>query len=325
MTNAYQLNRIAYQYGNYIALNLEKLTIRANTATALIGPNGSGKSTLLGLLAFLDSPSQGEIRFFDEWVGEDKLASLRKRVGFLPQKPYLLRGTVLDNIIIALKLSGFPKAARRQQAIIVLEQLNILYCADLNARQLSGGERQKVALARILVIKPEVLILDEPFNNLDQTSIHLLEEFIESYQQTLIFSTHNRLQGQALSSQVISLISGEQIKTPLVNLFHGKINRQSFATGKITITLSGDYTEGHHACIDPGEIVLSKEPLSSSIRNNYRGRITAIAGEKGNARIDIDAGERFQALITYQALHELELHLGDYIWVNFKSNSVVIC
>jgi tungstate transport system ATP-binding protein len=325
MTSAYQLERISYRYKNISALHIERLEIKADAVTALTGPNGSGKSTLLNLLAFLNYPSQGEMRFFNTYVTYGQLAFLRDKVGYLPQKPYLLRGTVLDNLLVALKLAGFPKAQRKNTAMAALQRLNIQQYAEQNIKQLSGGARQKVALARTLARQPEVLILDEPFNNLDQSSTRLLEAFIESYQQTLIFSTHNTFQGLALSNQVISLANGEQVKTPQVNLFQGKILQHNFATGKITITLPGEYVEGHHASIDPGAIVLSKEPLSSHISNAYQGRIIAIAEENGNVRVDIDAKERFQALITYQVLHELELHLGDCIWVNFNSNSVLIC
>ena len=156
---------------------------------------------------------------------------------------------------------------------------------------------------------------------------HLLENFIESFvedtQKTLIFSTHNRLQGLALADNVISLVDGKVVKTPLINLYKGSIKNHVFHTGKLQIILPGDINECTHISIDPSEIVISRQPLHSSIRNNFYGRVTAIAEERGSVRIGINAEERFQALITYEALKELQLHLGDSVWVNFKSNSVV--
>lgn len=328
MANAYQLNNIIFRYKQNIALSLPKLNIESGHITSLVGSNGSGKSTLLNLLAFLSYPDQGTIQFFDSTVTPKQQLAYRRRIGFLTQKPYMLRGTVLNNINLALKLRGASNATRTHKATAILKQLDIAHCAEKKAKNLSGGELQKVALARILALDPEVLLLDEPFSYLDLHSSHLLENFITSYVQqsarTLIFSTHNRLQGLALAKNVISLVDGKSVSTPLINLFQGTVKNHSFDTGKITITLPDNTTEGKHISIDPGEIVISKQALSSSMRNNYCGRIITINEEKGNVRITVDAKEKFHALITHQALSELNLNLGDYAWVNFKSNCVVV-
>ncbi|MGR9101104.1 MAG: TOBE domain-containing protein, partial [Gammaproteobacteria bacterium] len=122
----------------------------------------------------------------------------------------------------------------------------------------------------------------------------------------------------------ISLIDGRRIRTPLVNLFHGGVVDQNFVTGRLEIALPGHIREGRHLAIDPDEIVLSKRPFDSSIRNHYRGRIIAIAEEMGRVRITVDAGETFHAMITHQSLDELALRLGESVWVNFKSNAVTI-
>ena len=328
MTNAYQLSNIIYRYKQSIALSLPVLNIESGQITALVGSNGSGKSTLLNLLAFLTVPEQGKIQFFNSTVTLKQHQLYRKRIGFLTQKPYMLRGTVLNNITLALKMHGIRKADRQNKALAILEQLDIAHCAEQQAKYLSGGELQKAALARILVLDPEVLLLDEPFSYLDQQSSHLLESFIASYVQetakTLIFSTHNRLQGLALANNVISLVDGKSVLTPLINLFQGTVKNHSFDTGNITIILPDHITEGSHISIDPGEIVISKLPLSSSMRNNYTGRIITITEERGNVRITLAAGEKFHALITHQALNELDLKLGDNTWINFKSNCVVV-
>lgn len=328
MALAYQLDNILFRYGEKVALSLPSLTVQSQQITALIGENGSGKSTLLNLLGFLTKPENGEIHFFDQSINPKKYLELRRHIGFLAQKPYMLRGTVLDNITIALKMHGITGSSRVKKAMAAMERLNIAHCADQEAKKISGGELQKAALARILALDPEVLILDEPFGYLDQTSSNLLENFIESFAEdtgkTLIFSTHNRLQGLALADKVISLVNGKTVKTPLINLYKGTIQNHTFNTGKIEITLTGEIHDGSHISIDPHEIVISRQPLHSSIRNSYCGRVTSIVEEMGSVRIGIDAGERFQALITYEALKELQLHLGDSAWVNFKSNSVIV-
>lgn len=327
MTDLYQLNDIRFLYAKKVALALPSLSIKTGKITALIGPNGCGKSTLLNMLAFLDSPQQGSIVFKGETICFKKqLQALRKRVGLLTQKPYMLRGTVTDNLKLALKLHGVPKKLWQTKINDILSRLDAVHLHNQQANTLSGGELQKAALARALINDPEVLLLDEPFSYLDHAANVMLEEFIQNYNtstRNLIFSTHNRLQGLALADEVITLVNGSQVQTPLLNLFHGHLANHIFNTGKLSVVLTGDIKDCRHISIDPHEIVLSKEPFCSSIRNQYPGRITSISEEMGKVRVTLSAGEIFQALITFEALHDLKLQLGDEVWVNFKSNSIV--
>ncbi len=326
MTHAYQLRNIEYAYGKTLALSVSELNIRANKVTALIGPNGCGKSTLLSLLAFLQKNQQGQIDFFSEKASHKTIPWFIKRIAFLPQKPYMLRGTVTENLILTLKFHNI-KNNRPAQINSALETLNIRHLSHLPAKTLSGGEQQKVALARAIITNPDVLLMDEPFSYLDHNSEQLFEQFISLYikgsNKTLIFSTHNRLQGIAIADDIISLIKGELVNSPLINLFHGSSKNLLFDTGKIQIMLT-DYSEEYqHVSIAPDEIVLSRNPLVSSMRNQYQGKVTAIADESGKIRVTVLAGEVFQVLITPQALKELEISLADQLWVNFKSNSIL--
>lgn len=327
MSAAYQLNSIRFDYGDKTVLSLPELSIDADKVTALVGPNGCGKSTLLNLLAFVEQPSSGNILFFDGQVKPEKCFAYRHRIGYLPQKPYMLRGTVLDNLNLALKLRGIPKNLWQNKINKVLERLNIVHLKIHKATSLSGGELQKAALARTLVTEPNVLLLDEPFSYLDQASNQLLQQVISEYlhetQATLVFSSHDRLQALALADDVISLVDGEQVKSPLVNLYHGACKQHVFSTGKIDIVLTSDITECQHVSVDPHEIVLSRQALVSSIRNQFQGTVLAISDEMGKVRVAVDAGELFQVLITYEALNDLKMQLGDQVWVSFKSNSVV--
>ena len=325
MTVAYQLHNIDYYYGDNLALSLPELSIDANKITALIGPNGCGKSTLLNLLAFLLLKQQGQLAFFSQPVSKKNRAVLIKKIAFLPQKPYLLKGSVSDNLSLALRFHG----VKHQQSELIhkaLSQLDIIHLSQQQANTLSGGEQQKVAFARAIITNPDVLIMDEPFSYLDHQSEKLLEQFIHrivnEYGKTLIFSTHNRLQGLAIADDVISLVKGRSVNTPLINLFQGSIKEQYFDTGKIKILLVDKQSDYQHISIDPNEIVLSRAHLVSSMRNQFQGKVIAIADESGKIRVSVLAGELFQVLITYQALKELKLSLGDQLWVNFKSNSI---
>lgn len=326
MPYAYQLNNLRFAYGEKIVLSLPALTICSGKITAIIGPNGCGKSTLLNLLAFMETPSAGELYFLGSPVQPEQQIGHRKRIGFLPQKPFLLRGTVQQNLQLALKLHGTPKIMWQKKIDAVLERLHINHLMTKQSTSLSGGELQKAALARALITEPEILLLDEPFSYLDQSGNQLLEQFVADYlketQGALVFSTHDRLQGLALADEVIALVKGELIKSPLINLYRGRCNNRVFNTDKIAIMLTGDIVSCQHVSIDPHEIVLSRQPLISSMRNQFHGRIITISEEMGKVRIAVAAGEIFQALITYEALQDLSLNLGDAVWVNFKSNSV---
>jgi tungstate transport system ATP-binding protein len=208
-----------------------------------------------------------------------------------------------------------------------LEKLNITELLDQSAKTLSGGELQKVALARAIVTQPEILLMDEPFSYLDGSSEQILECFIRSYveetNKTLIFSTHNRLQGVAIADEVISLVKGKSVKTPLINVFNGMSKGSVFDTGKIQVVLSVKGKDYQHISIDPRDIVLSLGRVDSSMRNQYLGKVLAITDEINKIRVTITAGEVFQVLITYQALKDLKVTLGSKLWVNFKSNAIV--
>ena len=328
MTDLYRLTDIRYSYGDILALSLPALFIKTGAVTALVGPNGCGKSTLLNLLAFLEPPHQGSLSFQGQTVTTQHYPALRRCIGFLPQKPYMLRGTVADNLDLTLKFHGFRKPFRSQRVNKTLEYLNITHLRNQKATQLSGGELQKAALARAWVTHPKVLLLDEPFSHLDQSGLLLLERFIASFSQdtgcSLIFSTHNRLQGLALGDEVVSLVKGKQTKMPLINLFAGRIDNHIFNTGKLSVALTSEVSACRHISIDPHEIVLSRHPLVSSIRNQFQGRITTITEYMGQVKISVTAGEVFQVLINFEAFKELGLSLGDTVWVSFNSNSITI-
>lgn len=322
---AYQLKNIAFSYNKVPVLLIKSLDIYANKITALIGPNGCGKSTLLNLLAFLLKSQQGQMSFFSEPVSNPHQHKLIKRIAFLPQKPYMLRGSVADNLSKPLQFHHLNRN-QTKRIQMALEQIGIAHLSQQQAKALSGGEQQKVALARAIITNPDVLLMDEPFNYLDYGSEQRLESFIKDYvkdqNKTVIFSTHNRLQGISIASEVISLLQGSIVNSPLINLFHGSMNDQLFDTGKIKIMLTDNRQNYQYASINPNEIVLSTIALVSSMQNQYQGKIIAIADEAGKIRVTVAAGEVFQVMITLHALKELNISLGAQTWISFKSSSI---
>jgi len=202
------------------------------------------------------------------------------------------------------------------------------HLADQAATTLSGGELKRVAIARAIAYQPDILLLDEPFSHLDQRHIQQLEDSINNFSQesgkTVIFSTHDRFQAQALANTAINLVAGYITDAPLLNLFHGQLSLQRFNTGKIEVHVTTPLTYARHIAVDPREIIVSLQPLHSSMRNNFEGRLTLIAEEGSAIRLSIDCDERFHVLISPEALMSLHLSLGDAIWLGFKSTAVTV-
>lgn len=216
MSELYRLDHIRFGYLiNQVVLDIPELKIAADKITAIQGINGAGKSTLLKLLAFLERPQRGSIQFCGKSLADTRLLSSRRNVSLVAQKPYLLRGTVFENVLSGLKFRGTPAHSAEKQVIEALAKTGISSFADKPAAHLSGGEAQKVALARALVLQPKVLLLDEPFSHLDQASIEnltrLITDFSGQYGHTVIFTTHDHLVAQMLANEVIQIASSGQV------------------------------------------------------------------------------------------------------------------
>lgn len=332
MTSAYQLADVRFRYNDNAppALQIDSLAIPANRVTILVGPNGSGKSTLLGMLAFLHAPDTGDCRYLGERVPARQLRSYRRRVGLVPQNPYLLHDTVAANIEIGLKLRGTPVPTRRALVQTTMEQLGVDHLADRPARELSGGEGQKVAIARALVLDPEVLLFDEPFTYLDKSIVTEFERLIgvisENRAQTVIISSHDQLRAHALADNVVTLFDGRIAPSSLVNHFQGEVDTDArlFRTGHVNIEIPEDIIQGQHIAVEANQIVLSREKLHSSMRNHFEGRITSLHECHGLVNVSVQAGELFQIQITRAALRELDCHLGDTVTISFKSSAVKV-
>jgi len=214
----YRLNSIRKCYGSSVVLDIDGLTIVDRRLYTLIGANGAGKSTLLNIMAFLSPPTAGEIFYAGkqvDWI-HGSVEELRRMVTLLHQAPYLFEGTVHANVAFGLKARGIPGEERRRAVEKALAIVGLQGFGDRKARELSGGETQRVAMARALVLKPEVLLLDEPLANIDRETTGLLETVIASLPAqgtTVVMTTHNpdhpgRLNGESI------FLEGGRVVTP---------------------------------------------------------------------------------------------------------------
>jgi tungstate transport system ATP-binding protein len=195
LTELYRLRSVTKRYGANVAVDIDALTIDSGRLYTLTGANGAGKSTLLGILAFLTPPTTGEIFYAGERI-DWKSGIVRKRrrkVTLLHQSPYLFGGTVFRNVAYGLKARGIAGEAERKAVDRALETVGLEGFRDRDARELSGGEAQRVAMARALALDPEVLLLDEPLANIDRETVLLLETVIASLPSrgtTVVMTTH---------------------------------------------------------------------------------------------------------------------------------------
>jgi len=198
------------------------LTIQTGASLALVGASGVGKSTLLHLLGALDRPSGGEVRFrgadIFRW-DDDQLARFRNRsVGFVFQFHHLLpEFDALENVMMPLLVAGLKNSRARERAEGLLEQVGLKERMDHRAGELSGGEQQRVAVARALAMEPELLLADEPTGNLDAHTGRLISELILELNSklglTTVVATHN-LELAATLDRMVRLVEGRALAEP---------------------------------------------------------------------------------------------------------------
>jgi tungstate transport system ATP-binding protein len=207
-----ELRDLNKSYGKAEILNDINLSVEKGTILALIGPTGSGKTTLLRIIDLLDEPTNGQLIFdgmdMTEKSEKEKL-KVRRRMAMVFQKPIAFRSNVLDNVRYGLKVRGLNG---RDKAINALKFVGLSDYESRDANTLSGGEMQRLALARAIVVEPELLLLDEPTANLDPKSSAKIEELILDLVLqgiTVIMATHNMAQCQRLADRVAVLMQGK--------------------------------------------------------------------------------------------------------------------
>ncbi|KKM12698.1 hypothetical protein SY88_02180 [Clostridiales bacterium PH28_bin88] len=199
--------------GNRSILDIPHLSIHRQEVVSLIGPNGAGKSTLFQVLAFLEKPTGGKVFFHGQQAGPGRNSiDIRRQIAMVFQDPLLVSGSVFDNVALGLRLRKVPRAEIRAKVPAWLERFGIGRLAHQNARSLSGGEAQRVSLARAFILEPEVLFLDEPFTSLDApTKVALmdqLEEVIRSTRVTTLFITHDVTEIPSYTDRLLAMENG---------------------------------------------------------------------------------------------------------------------
>jgi len=199
------LDAVSLRAGATTILDCVNLSIRPGAPTLIVGPNGAGKTSLLRLCMGLDAPSSGRV----SWGGRADRSMARRAILF--QRPVMLRRTAAANVAYALAQAGVPRKLRTERVAALLERVGLSDLAQRPARLLSGGEQQRLALARALARDPEILLLDEPTANLDPAATRSVEEIVLNAAQSgikIVMVSHDLGQVRRLAGEVIFLVRG---------------------------------------------------------------------------------------------------------------------
>lgn len=233
-----QIKDLKKNYENQCALNINDLTIESSSSLGIIGSNGAGKSTLIKIIAGLIDASAG----FVEYNNEKLSTKVQQNMTLVFQKPYLLRTTVFNNIAYPLTIRKVKRDEIINRVKQVMKSMDIEYLQDQKAWTLSGGEAQKVALARAIVSRPSLLLLDEPTANIDPSSVLIMENAIRDFYKennaTIIIITHNLQQGKRLCKDIAFMHDGRIVEMNQVDrVFNNPHNQltKKFIDGEILI------------------------------------------------------------------------------------------
>jgi tungstate transport system ATP-binding protein len=345
---------LVVKYSGHTVLQVNSLDIQEDEVLAVIGPNGAGKSTLLLALAGLIRPDQGQIYFRGKPIEQENELTYRRRLALVLQEPLLLHRSVSDNVAAGLKFRGIPRTEIKKRTGEWLERLGILHLHNRPAHRLSGGEAQRTSLARAFALKPEILMLDEPFSSLDApTRSRLLQDLHVLLLQTnitAVFITHDLDEALLLGDRVAVLLGGvlrqvghpqEVFTAPTDGEVAAFVGVETVIAGEVITSQDGqvlveanglhleavgDIPVGTHVlyCLRPEDITLSISPTSakSSARNHVTGRISRITPNGPLVRVLVDCGLPLVALITRGSASEMKLAEGQPVTATFKATAV---
>ncbi len=334
----YHISKISHFYDGKKVLEIDDLTIEQGSITGLIGPNGSGKTTLLRLLAFIEKPSSGQI-FYKGTPEFPFSPTIRSKVTLLTQKPYLLKRTVFENIAYGLKIRK-DTAQLEKRIEKALDNVGLDYqdFAQRKSHQLSGGEAQRVAMAARLILKPEVLLLDEPTASVDTESAKLIRKASLKARDvlgtTLVIASHDLQWLYSISDHQLSLYKGNIFATGMENIIPGPFENGDNNTRVIkrldnhqTIVLdSTEKKECTTAVIKKRDISIEHgKSVNIDTHNQLSGCIASmlLEGKRGDIMVTVIVHDfSFVLRVTPDQISRLNLYPGKHVILKFNINSV---
>jgi tungstate transport system ATP-binding protein len=337
MSTLYELHNVEQHYEGRKVLNISNLTLDSNQIVGFFGPNGSGKSTLFSLLSFVCKPSVGDISF--NGIQNKKIdLETRQSIVMVPQNPYLLKRTVFENVAYGLKLRNQLNNLNEK----VYEALNLVGLdVSFSKRkwsQLSGGEAQRVALAARLILRPKVLILDEPTSGVDTNSAQLIKEAIltakQKWNTTIFISSHDHNWLNHICDKKVALFQGNLVESGSVNLLFAPWEKKKdgnlvkfFHDGQnLIIPNSVDKKRDSVLVVDSDDITICRDSCEKMINENTLiGTVTSIQQQDSDKYLLVEfsiGGVSFNCRLTREIMQKQRFLPGDRIYVNIDVNKV---
>ena len=334
-------------------LDIPGLEFPDRQITVVIGPNGSGKTTLLMALSRLIIPESGVIRLDGLPITAITEVVYRRKYALVMQDPLLFNLSVFNNVALGLRFRGLRRQEVKVRVEEWLERLGLSHLRHRPASQISGGEAQRVSLARAFVLRPEMLFLDEPFSALDAPSrASLLLDFqsiLSETQTTTIFVTHDQNEALMLAHRLVVLLDGQvrQVGLPQ-EVFSTPVDEDVAAFVGVETVISGRVIECKNGMVlvsaagfrleAVGELVVNKLVLyclrpedvtlwststapTSSARNHLTGRIIRMVNQGPLVHVTMDCGFLIRALITRASAFEMALTEGQPVTATFKASA----
>lgn len=325
--------------------------VAAGEYFVVLGPSGVGKTVVLEIIAGLVTPDAGRIVLDDRDITVEKIQ--HRSVGLVYQDQALFSHlSVYKNIAYGLAGKGLTRSAIRDRVTDLADAVGVTDLLDRRPGRLSGGESQRVALARTLATQPRCLLLDEPLSSLDtqpRAAMRGLLRTMNREGQTVIHVTHDYEEAVSLASRIAVMQDGHivQMGTPeavfhrpksqfvarfvgIRNVFKGRLERTTRGNGQLAefvtegprFAVLTDHPSGPgHCLIRSDDVVISNTALESSARNRFEGRIVDLVPARLGMEITVDIGVEISALITSASVRTLDLHCGRNVWVNFKASA----
>lgn len=343
-----ELENIVKRFGNVVAVDHVNLKIRENEFFSLLGPSGCGKTTTLRIIAGLEEPDEGVVKIYGEDVTD--VPTHKRNIGMVFQHLALFpHMNVFENIAFGLKMKKVPKEEIKKHVKRILEIVKLEGLEDRRVNQLSGGQQQRIALARALVIEPEVLLLDEPLGALDlkirQHMMVELKNIQRRVKTTFIYVTHDQTEAMTMSDRIAIMKDGrvQQVGTPLeiyykpsntfiasfigeaVNLIEGEVKENGIVDTRLgAIYCSESSTKGRAAVMIRPEMIEIGDKLHY-LDNLFKGTVQSaiFKGSYIEYRVDVQ-GNTFVIHKHGSADLETIYHLGDVVEIGWRKNSSLI-
>ncbi|PID48084.1 MAG: hypothetical protein CR967_01755 [Proteobacteria bacterium] len=327
----YELENIKQSYNEKEVLNIEKLSLDPKQIIGFFGPNGSGKSTLFSLLAFVKDPSSGILKY--EGIDSNKLSFQEKQsVVLVPQNPYLLKRSVFENISYGLKLrkhkGDLGKVVKEALKLVGLDKS----FSKRKYNELSGGEAQRVSLAARLILKPKVLILDEPTSGIDVNSAQLIKEAIlisqQKYNTSILISSHDHNWLNHICDKKIALLNGRVVQSGNINLLfapwqknkNGDLVKKFLDGQNLVLKNTKDKKRNSVVLINSNDI-----SFVSNIQDALRVKVNSIIAQNNSDKVLLElyiGGIVLNKQISQEELKHHQIYAGSIKHIKISSTNI---